>query len=1126
MQRTRPATPIHQWSRKAPLRWFLVIPFVLQISVAVGLTGWLSIRNGQQAVNDVASQLRREVSSRIKEHLDHHLTTSIVVNQMNSELISQGLLSTSDLSEMRQHFWRQLHIFESMGVIYFGNEQGQFIAAQRLDDETFIFVKREQPPAIPEVYTATEQGMLGEYRGTIDDFIDIRQRPWYLAARTADQLTWGDIFALQVVPRIDLPASVPVVGEDGELQGVLGNNLALGAISDFLQDVEVGKSGQTFIIEPSGELVASSALPQPFTVDQTGRTQRIQAVDSENIALRSTVTALQERFGSLERIEAARQFNTVIDGERQFVEVLPYQDEWGLDWLIVVVVPESDFLGQIQANTRNTILLSLGAFSLATAAGIAIARWLTFPILQLNQATKAVTEGDLTPTVQTDRTRELGELAYSFSQMVTQLQESFTQLQSLNIELANSESRLTQFLEALPVGVAVHEQGGGLAYLNQVGHRLLNIESVPILESEPAAIPPLFYTETHQLYPADLLPIARALRGEMTHLEDIEVHFSDRTVPLEIWATPIFDEQGQVKYAIAAFQDITERKRAEAAIRDSESRYRLLAENMNDLVCLHRPDGRYVYVSPSCESVLGYTYEDMVDRNPYQFFHPDDCDRIRRESHQMALAKLPEPITYRMRQKSGQYIWLETLTKPILDEQGNIVRLQTTSRDVTDRVQVQEQLKHDALHDSLTGLPNRTMLLQRLELALARSQREPEFRFAVLFLDLDHFKVINDSLGHLAGDQLLIMTARKLEQISRAEDLVARLGGDEFVVLLEELHGIEDAIQIAERILTVLYAPWLLEEREVVATTSIGLVEASPRYRQASDLLRDADIALYRAKHNGRARYEIFDPQMHLQVLKRLHVENDLRKALEHEEFRLHYQPIVSLQTGNLAGFEALIRWQHPRQGLLGPHEFIPIAEEIGLILPIGRWVIKAACEQMMAWRHCWPMVQNLKISVNLSAQQLQDQFLPEQVNDILTATGFSGNCLTLELTESMLIEHADSTIELLNRLKAQGIRMSIDDFGTGYSSLSYLNRLPIDVLKIDRSFVQQMAAENNDDIVKTIIALSNALRLAVVAEGIETPQQQARLHRLGCEFGQGYLYAKPLPPDAAEQLFTTRPFG
>jgi diguanylate cyclase (GGDEF)-like protein len=391
---------------------------------------------------------------------------------------------------------------------------------------------------------------------------------------------------------------------------------------------------------------------------------------------------------------------------------------------------------------------------------------------------------------------------------------------------------------------------------------------------------------------------------------------------------------------------------------------------------------------------------------------------------------------------------------------------------------------------------------------------------------LDHFKVINDSLGHLAGDQLLIMTARKLEQISRAEDLVARLGGDEFVVLLEELHGIEDAIQIAERILTVLYAPWLLEEREVVATTSIGLVEASPRYRQASDLLRDADIALYRAKHNGRARYEIFDPQMHLQVLKRLHVENDLRKALEHEEFRLYYQPIVSLQTGNLAGFEALIRWQHPRQGLLGPHEFIPIAEEIGLILPIGRWVIKAACEQMMAWRHCWPMVQNLKISVNLSAQQLQDQFLPEQVNDILTATGFSGNCLTLELTESMLIEHADSTIELLNRLKAQGIRMSIDDFGTGYSSLSYLNRLPIDVLKIDRSFVQQMAAENNDDIVKTIIALSNALRLAVVAEGIETPQQQARLHRLGCEFGQGYLYAKPLPPDAAEQLFTTRPFG
>ncbi|QLE55832.1 EAL domain-containing protein [Nostoc sp. TCL26-01] len=571
---------------------------------------------------------------------------------------------------------------------------------------------------------------------------------------------------------------------------------------------------------------------------------------------------------------------------------------------------------------------------------------------------------------------------------------------------------------------------------------------------------------------------------------------------------------------------LQKRQQAEEALRESEARYRLLAENTNDLVCLHELNGRYLYISPSCEFLLGYGHQEMLRQDPYNFIHPEDRDRVYQEILTAVIGGKPTPITYRMLQKSGNYIWFETLTKPIVDGTGQIVQLQTTSRDITERIQVQNQLKHDALHDGLTGLPNRHLFMERLELAIQRAKRLENYHFAILFLDLDRFKVINDSLGHLAGDQLLIAIAQKLQTTLRAIDLPARLGGDEFVILLEEIPDIQEAVRITERILAELQAPVIIEGREVYMTSSVGIVLGTKDYLQASHLLRDADIAMYRAKHKGKARYEIFDTQMHTQALNRLHLENDLRRAIKSQEFVLHYQPIVALDTGNLVGFEALIRWQHPTQGLKLPGEFISVAEEIGLITSLDYWAMRTACSQMVAWQTAFPELSAMKVSVNLSAQDLRQPDLLAEVDRILTQTHLHGRCLTLEITESMLIEDIESTISLLSQLQERGIQISIDDFGTGYSSLNYLHRLPINSLKVDRSFVNQIqSGKKNAQIVETIVALSNHLELDAIAEGIETPAQLEWLQHLGYKFGQGYLFSQPLSHEQAEALLASRAF-
>jgi diguanylate cyclase (GGDEF)-like protein len=445
--------------------------------------------------------------------------------------------------------------------------------------------------------------------------------------------------------------------------------------------------------------------------------------------------------------------------------------------------------------------------------------------------------------------------------------------------------------------------------------------------------------------------------------------------------------------------------------------------------------------------------------------------------------------------------------------------------EIVERRRAEAQLAHDALHDALTGLPNRTLLSDRLAQVVQSVQTRPDERFAVLYIDLDRFKIINDSLGHLVGDEFLVTIAHRLHQCLREQDIVARLGGDEFTVLLERVHDTDEAIQIAERILDALCAPINLEEHLLFPSASIGIVIGSAEYQNATDLLRDADLAMYEAKKTGKACYALFSIDLHTQTFQFLQIESALRQALERQEFCLHYQPIVSLNSGHLIGFEALIRWQHAERGFISPGEFIPIAEETGFIIPLGEWVLRESCRQLREWQQAFPEQSHLTVSVNLSSKQLRQSEFIAMLDSILVDTGLMGQFLKLELTESMLVDDIERVLQTLHGIRARQIQLSIDDFGTGYSSLSYLPRFPINTLKIDRSFTSRMVEDaENLEIVRAIVGLAHSIGLEVVAEGIETPQQIVQLQRLGCSYGQGYWLSKPLDCQAATKLIAEFP--
>ncbi|MEE9129199.1 MAG: EAL domain-containing protein [Phycisphaerales bacterium] len=448
--------------------------------------------------------------------------------------------------------------------------------------------------------------------------------------------------------------------------------------------------------------------------------------------------------------------------------------------------------------------------------------------------------------------------------------------------------------------------------------------------------------------------------------------------------------------------------------------------------------------------------------------------------------------------------------------------------EIAQRMAAEAQLRRDALHDTLTGLSNRALLIEGLMRCIERAKRNHDYKFALLFLDLDRFKVINDSLGHAVGDQLLVGIARRLQRCVRSTDAVGRaereaavrLGGDEFVILLDTIEDAADASRVARRIQEEISEPFHLSGHDVATTVSIGIALSETGYDNAADMLRDADTAMYRAKEAGKARYAVFDTAMHAQAMCRLELENDLRRAIELQQFRLFYQPIVSLLTGRISGFEALVRWDHPQRGIVCPADFIPVAEETGLILPIDRWVLSEACQQLRQWRQQLPSAEALSINVNLSKRNVAEGGLVEEVGRVLRETGLPGASLRLEITETVIMEDPEFVSQILHELRALGVGLHMDDFGTGYSSLSYLHRFPFDVLKIDRAFVMTMQSNREyAAVVHAIITLAHNLNMKVTAEGIETPEQFAQILALDCDFGQGYLFSKPVTADQAAAI-------
>ena len=436
-----------------------------------------------------------------------------------------------------------------------------------------------------------------------------------------------------------------------------------------------------------------------------------------------------------------------------------------------------------------------------------------------------------------------------------------------------------------------------------------------------------------------------------------------------------------------------------------------------------------------------------------------------------------------------------------------------------------EHFRHAAFHDTLTNLPNRALLAENLKFVIERAKQHEDYQFAVLFLDLDRFKNVNDSLGHSIGDQLLIAMARRLESCTREADMVARLGGDEFAVLLDGIPDQNEAARMGQRIQEKLQSPFNLSGHEVFTTTSIGIALSSTGYDHPENMLRDADTAMYRAKAKGKACYEIFDKGMHTHAVYLLQMENDLRRAIEREELRVHYQPIVSLDSGQLAGFEALVRWQHPERGFINPSDFIPLAEDTGLIVPLGLWVLRRACEQLGQWQWQSAANRSLFMSVNLSGKQVARPKLVSEIRQVLEETRIDPKYLKLEITESAVMENAETAVQLLRRLKALGVHLSIDDFGTGYSSLGYLHRFPVNTLKVDRSFVGRIGeAAENIEIVRTIISLAENMGMEVVAEGVETLSQLAQLRKLNCQYGQGYLFSRPVDAESVSTWISRKP--
>ena len=691
-----------------------------------------------------------------------------------------------------------------------------------------------------------------------------------------------------------------------------------------------------------------------------------------------------------------------------------------------------------------------------------------------------------------------------------------TERKHIEAAVRESEERYRDLFENANDLIYTHDLSGNFTSINRAGEIITGYSREEAVEMNiSSVVAPEFLEQARRM-------TALKVEGKGPTAYELEIIAKGgRRVSLEL-STRLIRQDGKPVAVQGIGRDISERKRTEEALKASETRYRQLGEGILHQIWTARSDGYVDYVNKRMLEYFDRTPEQLLGDRWYESIHPDDLDEaLKRWAHSVKTGG-PFETEFRLKRRDGLYRWHVAKATPGHDVHGKITKWFGTNTDIHEQKESEEKLNYYARHCPLTDLPNRVDFMSHLNLAIHRAQENPDAKFAVLFLDLDRFKVINDSLGHVVGDKLLIAIAGRLKTCLRPGDVVARLGGDEFTVLLNRTGGEAEVSKVVERLQTKISLPFTIDNYEVFTTASVGIILSDHVKRAPEDYLRDADAAMYRAKEGGKARYEIFDSEMHVQNLNLLQVETDLRHAVEREEFELLYQPIVDIHTGEVSEFEALIRWRHPSLGQISPDNFVGVAEETGLIIPIGKWVLEQACRQITEWQRS--IDRKLSISVNLSAKQLMHPSLTGTVEEILLETGLDPKRLKLEVTESTVMEHSDRSMAVLKELDQIGILLSTDDFGTGYSSLSYLQRFPFDRMKIDRSFVDKLGTDKKSDaIVKTILMLGNNLGLEVVAEGVETAAQLELLQTLGCRLGQGYLFSRPVTAEEAAKLLLER---